>query len=178
MRRSFAEWLLYMAFLVSLCVLLLFFVSSPSAASFEEAAEAPAAEKVVEDQKVVYIHGVDVEAQEPETYEDWFRANANQIGSCRITHYCAELRPHICGTGDGLTANGGPVIPYWTCAVDPGVIPYGSEVMVDFGDRVAFYSAQDCGPAIKGNRLDLAVTTHTEAEDLGVKEAVVYWIAR
>ena len=125
---------------------------------------------------VVELEGVDVVAQEPVTYEDWFRENATVVEDCKLTHYCTELRPHICGTGDGVTSTGVPVTAYWTCAVDPDVIPYGATVMVDYGDRVEYRKAQDCGPWVKGNHLDLAVMAHDEAEDLGIKYATVYWL--
>lgn len=119
---------------------------------------------------------VNAEAQEPVTYEDWFRANASVIEDCIITHYCCEKYEHICGTGDGITATGVPVTPGWTCAVDASVIPYGSEVMVDYGDHVEFYKAQDKGGAIKGNHIDLAVETHDLAEQLGTLTATVYFM--
>lgn len=119
---------------------------------------------------------LDKPAAEPVTYEDWFRENAERIDNCEITHYCIEKREHICGTGDGITATGVPATADWTCAVDPSVIPYGCDVMVDYGETVAFYKAQDCGPAIKGNHIDLAVESHTEALERGVIVASVYWM--
>lgn len=118
----------------------------------------------------------DQPAQEPKTYADLFRENANVIENCKITHYCVEQYEHICGTGDGITSTGVPVTAGWTCAVDPSVIPYGAEVMVDYGDKVEFWKAQDCGGAIKGSHIDLAVSTHELAEELGVKYATVYWM--
>lgn len=144
-----------------------------SADAVEEAAEPI----IVAEEPAVTLIGVDVnaEAQEPMTYEDWFRENATVVEGCKLTHYCTELRPHICGTGDGVTSTGVPVTAYWSCAVDPSVIPYGAEVMVDYGDEVQFWKAQDCGPWVKGNHIDLAVETHTEAETLGIKYATVYW---
>lgn len=125
---------------------------------------------------IVSAAEVDKPAEEPVTWEDKFRQNGNLIEDCTLTHYCTELRPHICGTGDGLTATGVPVTAYWTCAVDPSVIPYGADVMVDYGDRVEYWKAQDCGSCVKGNHIDLAVTTHDEAYYLGVKYADVYWM--
>ena len=119
---------------------------------------------------------VDKPAAEPIPYEDHFRDAAHMVEDCTITYYCAEKRPHICGTGDGITATGTPVTPYWTCAVDPSVIPYGATVMVDWGDSVAFYEAQDCGSAVDGSHIDLAVATHEEALQLGRKTATVYWL--
>lgn len=118
----------------------------------------------------------DQPAQEPKTYADLFRENASVIENCKITHYCVEQYEHICGTGDGITSTGVPVTAGWTCAVDPSVIPYGAEVMIDYGDNVEFWKAQDCGGAIKGSHIDLSVSTHELAEDLGVKYATVYWM--
>ena len=130
---------------------------------------------------VVYIEPeenqiYDQPAQEPKTYADLFRENANVIENCKITHYCVEQYEHICGTGDGITSTGVPVTAGWTCAVDPDVIPYGCEVMVDYGDRVEFWKAQDCGGSVKGNHIDLAVETHAEALEKGVENAIVYFM--
>lgn len=127
-------------------------------------------------ESVLAVSDVNAEAQEPVTYEDFFRANANVIDECVITYYCCERYEHICGTGDGITATGVPVTAGWTCAVDPSVIPYGCEVMVDYGDSVAFYKAQDCGSAIDGNHIDLAVETHAEAIQMGTRTAKVYFM--
>lgn len=40
-----------------------------------------------------------------------------------------------------------------TIAVDPTVIPYGTEVMIDGH----VYIAEDCGGAVKGNVIDIFV---------------------
>ena len=127
-------------------------------------------------ESIVIAADVNKPAEEPITYEDWFRNNANRISNCEITHYCAEKYEHICGTGDGITASGVPITANWTCAVVPRVIPYGAEVMVDYGDRVEFWKAQDCGSAINGNHIDLAVETHAEAMRMGIMTADVYWL--
>lgn len=98
----------------------------------------------------------------------------NVIEHCTITYYCAEQYEHICGTGDGITATGTEVTPGVTCAVDPEVIPYGSVVMVDYGDgELHEYIAQDAG--VQGEHIDLCVALHNTALELGVTEATVYW---
>lgn len=98
------------------------------------------------------------------------------ISDCTITYFCAEAYPHICGTGDGLTATGSKVQPGLTCAVDPDVIPLGSTVIVDFGDGALHtYRAEDTGGTVRGNHVDLCVASHREAELLGVMRAAVYW---
>lgn len=122
------------------------------------------------------LENEDSEATGYASLEALFYDKANKITDCKITHYCTELHPHICGTGDGLTSTGVPVTAGWSCAVDPSVIPYGSQIMVDYGDRVEFYEAQDCGGAIIGNHIDLAVLSHDEALEKGVKYAAVYWL--
>jgi len=114
---------------------------------------------------------------EAEKIEAALLAKANRIDDCTITYYCCELRPHICGTGDGLTATGSPVMAGISCAVDPDVIPLGSTVMVDYGDGIIhYYLAEDVGGAVDGDHIDLAVATHEEALQLGVKKATVYWV--
>ena len=55
--------------------------------------------------------------------------------------------------------------PGQTIAVDPSVIGKLSTVEIDgYGIRIA----EDCGGAIKGNRIDVAVSSHEEAMRLGV----------
>lgn len=102
---------------------------------------------------------------------------ANRIEGCTITYYCCELRPHICGTGDGITASGAPVVAGVSCAVDPARIPLGSTVWVDYGSgELHEYIAQDVGAWVNGAHIDLAVATHDEALQMGRKTATVYWL--
>lgn len=91
------------------------------------------------------------------------------IGECTITAYCCEPYKHICGTGDGLTATGLPVAPGMV-AVDPDVIPLGSTVIIEGAE----YLAADTG--VTGLWVDVAVPTHAEALELGVRTAEV-WVA-
>ena len=94
------------------------------------------------------------------------------LGTFVATYYCCERYPHICGTGDGLTATGAAVEP-GIVAVDPKVIPLGSTVVID-GEK---YLAADTGGLIKGQRVDIAVPTHAEALALGVREVEVWVMA-
>ena len=52
-----------------------------------------------------------------------------------------------------LTSTGVKAIEGETIAVDPSIIPYGSKIKI--GGKV--YVAQDCGGAIKGNKIDVFV---------------------
>lgn len=60
-------------------------------------------------------------------------------------------------------------------AVDPDVIPLGSRVYVEYPDGTGHYAtAEDTGGAIKGNRIDVAVSSVGKAYDFGIKNAKVY----
>lgn len=120
---------------------------------------------------------VEEDAAENEHIEEALLSRAHAIENCTITYYCAERRPHICGTGDGITASGLMVQPYVSCAVDPRIIPLGSDVMVDYGDgELHYYRADDIGGGVKGDHIDLCVSSHKEALNLGVTTATVYWV--
>lgn len=58
-------------------------------------------------------------------------------------------------------------------AVDPKVIPYGTEVVID-GHT---YIAQDTGGSIKGNHIDVYHDNHKAALNFGVKTAEVFMVA-
>lgn len=111
---------------------------------------------------------------ENEYIEQAILADAQKIEGVRVSHYdcCVEC----CGKTDGITASGRKATPGVTVAVDPSIIPLGSDVLVDYGDgELHYYRADDVGGAIKGKKLDLCVSSHEEALALGVKTATVYW---
>jgi len=109
---------------------------------------------------------------EPEPEED--KPEARAVGECTVTYYDPCVR--CCGKADGITASGAKATPYETCAVDPAVIPLGSIVIVDFGDgELRRYRAEDTGGAVKGNHIDVCVSSHQEALELGVRRAEVWW---
>ncbi|MBP3361036.1 MAG: 3D domain-containing protein [Clostridia bacterium] len=85
------------------------------------------------------------------------------LGTFKITHYCSCEK--CCGSYGNSTAWAGEIVPGFTIAVDPSVIPKLSSVYIDgYGVR----RAEDCGGAIKGNKIDVAVSNHSEALKLGV----------
>ena len=55
-------------------------------------------------------------------------------------------------------------------AVDPNIIPYKTEVVIN-GHT---YKAQDCGGGIKGNEIDIYFENHNEALEFGVQYAEVF----
>ena len=102
-------------------------------------------------------------------------ARSHKLEDVTITFYCCEQYPHICGTGNGITASGRRVTPYVSCAVDPNVIPLGSTVMLEYNGEMVYLRADDTGGGVNGNHIDIAVPLHQEALDLGVKHADIYW---
>lgn len=94
------------------------------------------------------------------------------LGDYSITHYCTEKYEHICGTGNGVTSTGTAVTAGRTVAVDPSVIPYGTKLYIEgYGWRVA----EDCGGAVNGRHIDMAVDTHANADAMGSRTSGV-WI--
>lgn len=103
-----------------------------------------------------------------ELSEDYVYTDYRSLGEFVITHYCACEKCTI--DGDGITATGTKAAAGRTIAVDPEVIAYGTTVIID-GKT---YIAEDCGGAIKGNRIDIFMESHQEALEAGVKVAEVY----
>lgn len=66
--------------------------------------------------------------------------------------------------GDGITSTG--TKPKWgTIAVDPRVIPYGTKVYIPRFNMT--FIAEDCGGAIKGNKIDIFMGSEKEAYNWG-----------
>ena len=95
------------------------------------------------------------------------------LGEFRLTAYCPCMK--CCGKTDGITATGTLAEEGRTIAVDPRVIPYGSTVTLYFADGTSHtYTAEDCGGAIKENRIDVFFDDHQAARAFGVQSAMVY----
>ena len=95
------------------------------------------------------------------------------LGEFRLTAYCPCSL--CCGKDDGITSTGTTAAEGRTIAVDPYVIPYGSTVTIYFTDGTSHtYTAEDCGGAIKENRIDVFFDDHQAAREFGVQTAYVY----
>lgn len=117
-------------------------------------------EPIIPEEPVEEIFTPAPDAQATVKYDD--------IGTCLVTHYCTCAK--CCGKTNGITASGTVATPHRTAAVDPKVIPLGSVLFIDG----IYYIAEDTGGAIKGNRVDICVSTHEEAINAGVKAAEVF----
>ena len=67
-------------------------------------------------------------------------------------------------------ARGVELVPDYSIAVDPDVIPLGSTVYINGKE----YRADDTGSAVKGNRIDIYKSTHQEAVDYAVQTVKIY----
>lgn len=112
---------------------------------------------------------------EPLIVETHSNTNVISLGVCKLSAYCKENYPHICNDGDSTrTSTGTSPTVGRTVAVDPSVIPYGSQVIIN-GHT---YIAEDCGGGIKGNRIDILFETHQGALNFGIQYAEVYYIPK
>ena len=100
------------------------------------------------------------------------------LGEFKITAYCAC--EECCGKSPdhpayGITATGTTATQGRTIAVDPDVIPYGTEVRFIGPDgEMHTYTAEDTGGAIDGNEIDLYFEDHEEARIWGVQTREVF----
>lgn len=110
--------------------------------------------RIVEVEKEVVRY---VEAEGDETEEE--TPKMKSLGIFTATAYCPCYE---CSEGYGTqTATGAKATEGRTIAVDPKVIPYGTEVVIN-GHT---YIAEDCGGAIKGKKIDIYFDTHEETKN-------------
>ena len=81
----------------------------------------------------------------------------------KVTAYCACVK--CCGKSDGITASGTKATQGRTIAADPRYYPYGTKIKLN-GKT---YIVEDCGGAIKGNRIDMYFDSHQDALQWGVR---------
>lgn len=104
------------------------------------------------------------------------------LGDFRLTAYCscekccgkwALNRPKDENGKDIVYGSTGSILAAGaSIAVDPSVIPYGSQVEIN-GHT---YTAHDTGGAIQGNRIDVYFDNHQDALNFGVQYAEVFLI--
>lgn len=95
-------------------------------------------------------------------------SKASYIGEFEVTYYCSCEK--CCGKTDGITYTGTKATEGRTIAVDPNIIPLGSMVVID-GQT---YIAEDIGGAIQDLKIDVFVSDHERALNLGRTTKEVY----
>ena len=99
------------------------------------------------------------------------RENTKKLGSFRLSFYCPCATCN--GRSDAKTKIGTRMAEGRTIAVDSRIIPLGSRVYID---GYGVFIAEDTGGAIKGNRIDVCVSSHSRAYQFGIDHADVYLI--
>lgn len=120
--------------------------------------------------KVIQQLQEDIEAMKSEM--DGIESNLPTFaGVFSTTAYCKCEK--CCGIwSDSPTKSGTIPQEGRTIAVDPDVIPLGTQVLID-GQT---YTAEDTGSAVKGNVIDIYFNDHEETEKYGRQEKNI-WIA-
>lgn len=81
--------------------------------------------------------------------------------------------------GCDMTTATGTTVRVGTVAVDPNKIPYGTRMFIITNDGTYIYGiavAEDCGSAIKENRVDLYFPTDAECRQFGIRQATIYFL--
>ena len=100
---------------------------------------------------------------------DAIKNSSTALGNYKLTFYCpCELCNGVAGakTASGTTPTEGRTI-----AVDSSIIPLGSRVYIE---GYGVFIAEDTGGAIKDNKIDVFVSSHDRAYELGVQYANIY----
>lgn len=98
-------------------------------------------------------------------YNGWSKMTVEATG---YSLYSDELG----GNGDGVTATGTVPTAGRTIAVDPSVIPYGTEVYIP--ELGGTYIAEDTGGMINGNKIDIYMSHGDIARQWGRKSIEIY----
>ena len=76
------------------------------------------------------------------------------------------------------TCTGDDPIPNYTVAVDPKLIPIGTELYVesDYPGVTGYYLAMDTGGDIHGRRIDLFMESHDACVKFGRRDVKIYMV--
>ena len=114
--------------------------------------------------------------------KDFAEERARYTGEYEVDIFEVTAYTKECGYpwDDGITFTGAEAVPYQTAAVDPGVIPLGSEILlIDKSGEVMKAVAQDIGSAVKGKIIDIYVgegqKAYSTAMDWGRKEMIAVY---
>lgn len=132
-----------------------------------------------EDSGVIQTNNIKIET-EIDKGDDAQAEQPVSLGNFKLTAYCScEICCNNWALNRPIDENGNDIVygaigeelkEGYSIAVDPSVIAYNSKVIIN--NKV--YVAQDCGGAIKGNRIDLYFSSHEDALNHGVKYAEVF----
>ena len=133
----------------------------------------------IESTELINVATIDepIIAPEPEIIVE---PKITSLGEYKLTAYCACEK--CCGswaTDRPTDENGNPIIytanqsiakQGVTVAADTDILPFDSKILIDGHE----YTVQDCGGAIKGNRIDVYFESHEEALQFGVQYKEIF----
>lgn len=131
----------------------------------ESVAESLPSEKKSEPQKKIASASNQETKPEKSGYDSWTKLNVEATGYSLISD-------ELGGNGDGVTATGTVPTAGRTIAVDPSVIPYGTEVYIP--SMGGTFIAEDTGGMIKGNKIDIYMSHGDIARQWGRQKIEVY----
>ena len=141
-----------------------FFIIGSAFCAFAE--ETDLSEQTQQTEEAVNDQGQQ-DAEAAETSED-AASHLVSLGVFKTTGYCPCRR---CSEGWGRTTSTGAVASsHHTIAVDPRVIPYGTQVMING----VVYTAEDKGGGVRGHHIDIFFDTHAETRQHGTQNAEVF----
>ena len=154
---------------IAMAVILIVFIAMGY--GYYQLQEAKAELQQVNDNSIKAVEQLqeDIEAMKSEM--DGIESNLPTFaGVFSTTAYCKCEK--CCGIWSDSPTKSGPIPQEGrTIAVDPDVIPLGTQVIIDG----QIYTAEDTGSAVKGNVIDIYFSDHEETEKYGRQEKNI-WI--
>lgn len=169
MKKSLLTYYIFALVVVSIVIYIFSFVDAQVYHFPKESEVKKSYIEVITEPEAVKTAAEEIEQKQIEESE------YTSLGEFKLTAYCSCEK--CCGiwaynrpNGIVYGAIGEELKEGYSIAVDPNVIPYGTEVVID-GKT---YKAQDCGGAIKGNRIDVYFNDHDDALEFGVQYADIF----
>lgn len=131
---------------------------------------APTAETPHEDEPILIADEIVVEDTLIDRFIEESKKEVKTYEPYVITAYCPCEK--CCGVRTGITASGTIATEGRTIAVDTSLIPYGTKIEIEGIDGI--FIAEDCGGAVKGNKLDIFFNSHEKAVEWGRQIRNVY----
>ena len=106
-------------------------------------------------------------SEQAEKLKDCWEQNGGDISS----YEHSDVFSCTVYSGDGITASGKPTVQGETIAVDPDVIPLGTEVII-CGHK---FIAEDTGGVVKGNVIDIFLQDASQCDAFGRRNLIASW---
>lgn len=134
--------------------------------------------------KIIAVGTAEPEAPEPPSdmpvvQDGYIRMPTGEILTYYKTDYVTATGYTHTDAGCDMVTATGTTVHYGTVAVDPRFIPYGTRMLIMSHDGERYYgiaTAEDCGGAIKRDKMDLYFPTYQECIDFGRRRCTIYFL--